>query len=155
MSDAFEYNDKGLGKLIKAFENIPYVKLGILGDSGKNTRKDDVALTNAEVGIKHEFGDGTMPMRSFLRMPITEKFQAALEQSGAFTKETIDQVIKEKSLHAWIQKFGILGEQIVLDAFQTGGFGQWRPSNMKYKKNQQTLVETQQLRDSITSEVIG
>ena len=152
MSDAYEYKDKGLANLIKAFGNIPYAKLGILGASG--ARKEGDGPTNAEIGIRHEFGEGHLPLRSFLRMPITEKFQQYLEASGAFTKETISEVIKEKSLYNWIKKFGILGERIVMDAFASGGFGQWKPSNMKYKKVHQTLVETQQLRDSISSEVV-
>ena len=124
-----------------------------MGESG--ARKGGDGHTNAEIGIRKEFGEGHLPLRSFLRMPITEKFQQYLEASGAFTKETISEVIKEKSLYNWIKKFGILGERIVMDAFASGGFGQWKPSNMNYKKVHQTLVETQQLRDSISSEVVG
>ena len=50
---------------------------------------------------------------------------------------------------------GAVGESIVQDAFSTGGFGKWKPSRMENKQTKQTLVETQQLRNSITSDVKG
>ena len=67
--------------------------------------------------------------------------------------EALERVIEEGSIQAWIEKVGIVGVETVLEAFATGGFGQCKPSNMDHKKNKQTLVETQQLRNSITSDV--
>lgn len=148
--DTIEFKDDGLKKLIKALgAKVPYAKVGVLGD--KNARQDH--NTNAKIGLKHEFGDDEVPQRSFLRMPITENLQKYLENSGAFDEAAIKEVIKSGSIKVWIQKVGVLGESIVIDAFNSGGFGKWKPSNMNFKKNHQTLVETQQLRNSITSEV--
>jgi hypothetical protein len=147
MSD--DLNTKGLDKLIKALsDETSRARVGIL--SGKNQRRDQ--SSNATIGLKHEFGDDKVPMRSFLRAPITDEMQNYLEKSQVFTTENLKEVIDEKSLLTWIKKIGIIGETIVLDAFQSGGFGKWIASNMKNKKNHQTLVETQQLRNSITSE---
>lgn len=148
MSD--DLDTKGLDNLIKALgEEQPIGRIGVLGNG--NQRKDE--NSNAEIGAKHEFGDDKLPIRSWLRMPLIDKMQDALDSSGAFDKEASRQVVQEKSVTPWLKKVMIVAEGVVLDAFATGGFGKWKPSNMKYKKNHQTLVETQQLRNSVTSEV--
>lgn len=150
MSDSFEYKDYGLKNLIKALgkEEISG-RIGILGDSqGRDGEK-----TNAEIGLKHEYGDNETPQRSFLRLPLIENLQLYLNSAGAFEKDTIKAVLKTGSASTWLKKVMATAERVVADGFDTGGFGKWKPSNMKYKKNHQTLVETQQLRNSIISEV--
>lgn len=149
MSETVELDTKKLDQLIKAFKVIPEGKIGVLGS--KNGRKDDGS--NATIGAKHEFGQDGMPQRSFLRMPLTENLGEYLENSGTFNEEVLKQVIKEGSIVKWVKEIMIVCEHVVADAFETSGFGKWKLSNMKYKKNHQTLVETQQLRNSITSEV--
>lgn len=148
MSDDFEYKDMGLEAILKAIKDPPKVKVGILGD--KNQREGDNG--NAEIGRRHEFGIG-VPMRSFLRMPLNEKFQEYLNEAEPLSEDELKQVIATKSLTPLLKKMGIIGETVISDAFKTGGFGNWKKSNFKFKKVHQTLVETQQLRDSITSKV--
>ena len=152
MIEKDEVNTKALKDIIKALEEIQYAKVGILGN--KNARSDDGESTNAEIGLKHEFGEDGMPIRSFLRMPIALMLNQELEKSGAFDEEAIKKIKDEKSFKTFIKKIGIVGERCVQKAFDSGGFGQWKKSNMNFKQNKQTLVETQQLRNSITSEVI-
>lgn len=148
----FTFDTRKLDKLMVALKgNLPSVKIGVLG--GKNARSKGPGHSNAEIGAKHEFGDEGLPIRSFLRMPITNELGKYLEKSGAFTKEALDQVIAVGSLQAWIEKVGISGVAVVLEAFNTGGYGAWKPSNMALKETKQTLVETQQLKDSISYEV--
>ena len=145
-----QIDDRVLKKLIKAFKNnIPEVRVGIM--AGKSGRKD--GGSNAAIGAKHEFGGDGMPIRSFLRMPLSEHLNKKLESSGAFKEDTIREVIRLGNIRPWCLKLAIVAEGIVQEAFHTGGYGQWKPSNMRFKKNHQTLVETQQLRDSITSVV--
>lgn len=135
---------------MKAFgSDLPSIKVGILGD--KNARRDQ--NSNATIGAKHEFGLDGMPIRSFLRIPIADNLQVYLEKAGAFNKAVIAKIFAEKNLLGWMKAIAVVAENIVQDAFKTGGFGKWTPSNMKYKKTHQTLVETQQLQRSITSEV--
>jgi hypothetical protein len=143
-----------LEKFIEAYADMDgnIGRIGILGD--QTVRAEDTS-SNAAIGLLHEFGTEKLPQRSFLRMPLTTKLQKALEQSGAFNKEALRNVVKEGSFQTYVRKILASGESVVLEAFATGGFGQWKPSDMKYKKVQQTLVETQQLRDSITSEVVS
>lgn len=151
MSDeAYEINTKDLDKFIKSLRGkLPELKVGILAD----TNPRNFGGTNAEIGAKHEFGEEGLPVRSFLRMPLNEKLNSSLENSNLFDKETLKDVIKKGTLSPWLQKVGFVAESVILEAFDTGGFGKWKPSNMKYKTVKQTLVESQQLRNSITSEV--
>jgi hypothetical protein len=145
------YKIDGLDKLIKALgATLPVVKVGILGDKNVRNGKNP---SNATVGAFHEFGTENLPIRSFLRVPIGEHLQSYMVKSGALSNSTIKDVIATGSVVPWVQKIGMIAEQIVADAFNTGGFGKWKASNMDSKKNHQTLVETQQLRNSITSEV--
>ncbi len=151
MSDTIEFKDMGLKNLIKMMKGpLPMAKVGILGDK---TKRSDGALSNAEIGAKHEFGDDGMPVRSFLRIPISENLQSYLDKSGALDKTVFEKAIKSGNFEEFIGKVGVVAETIVLDAFDSRGFGRWKESNMKFKKVKQTLVETQQLRNSITSEV--
>lgn len=163
-----EYNNIGLRKLQKLLkDDQPMANVGILGQndtrsSGGLTFEQVKALTkkfnpeensNASIGMKHEFGNDGLPIRSFLRQPIIEQMQRYLDKTGPISEDLIKEMIRTGSMAPYIKKLGVLAETIIADAFDTGGFGKWKPSNMKYKHNQQTLVETQQLRNSITSEV--
>lgn len=161
----FEYKDMGLEALLKALDSDVKVKVGVLG--GKTVRSaaaDQFAkegpkiatsqvLTNAEVGMFAEFGTNRTPQRSWLRVPLIEHLYQYMAKAGAFKQETIMGIINEQSLAPFMRKVGLVAERIIQDGFDTGGFGKWKPSNMDFKKNHQTLVETQQLRNSVTSEV--
>jgi hypothetical protein len=156
--DTIRINTKGLDQLIRALgKRAPVARVGVLGAKASRATPPQGGLggtkSNAEIGAAHEFGTSKLPIRSFLRMPISEKLESYLESSGAFGKETLNEVMRSGSIVPWLTKVGIVAESIVADAFSSGGFGKWQPSNMKYKKNAQTLVETQQLRNSITSDI--
>lgn len=148
----FKYDDKAFQKLIDALKkDDTYARVGILGQA--DTRSN-AAQTNAMIGARHELGLG-VPIRSFLRMPIETQLQKEIKASGLINKKTILEVLKTGTLRPLVQKIAVIGERCVLLAFDSGGFGRWKPSDMKYKKVHQTLIETQQLRNSITSEVVG
>jgi len=134
----------GLTKLMKALKKMPTIKVGVLGDG--NAR-------NATIGAIHEFGGTKMPQRSFLRIPISEHLDARLQKAGLLDKKALAKIIRIGNMVEPAKKIGIIAEGIVIEAFETGGFGAWKPSDMKNKKVHMTLVETQQLRNSITSEV--
>lgn len=145
-----EVNVKPLEKLLKALKAKPvFGRIGILG---KDQRQGE-EVTNAEVGAFHEFGTSQLPVRSFLRIPITERLNKELVKAGGVDEDTMKEVVRTGTVVPWIKKILIVAEGIVIDAFDTGGFGKWPPSNMANKTNHQTLVETAQLRNSITTEV--
>lgn len=150
-SQTIELNTKGLDQLLKSFRNPPSIRIGILGT--KTNRSGKGATTNATVGAAHEFGTEKLPVRSFLRIPLTDQLDNYLEKAGAFDETVLKDVVRSGSLVEFAKKIATVAERVVLDAFDTSGFGKWQPSNMAHKKVQQTLVETQQLRNSITSEV--
>lgn len=151
MSDDVTLNVANLDKLLKALgQKQPVARVGILGTKNSRTGKVN---SNATVGAAHEFGTSTLPQRSFLRVPITDNLQHECESAGAFDKDTLKAVIAQGTVIPWLKKIALIAEGIVIGAFDTGGYGKWKPSNMTHKKNKQTLVETQQLRNSITSEV--
>lgn len=146
-------NVKGLEQMIKALKaRPPTARVGILGDTNARSGK---GTSNATVGAAHEFGTTKLPQRSFLRVPISERLQKEMESSNALSKETLDLVVKTGSVLPWLKGVTILAEKIVNDAFDSGGFGKWQGwKNPSYENNSgMLLVDTQQLRNSITSEV--
>ena len=138
----------------KFFKSNFYTKVGIL--RGKTNRKEK-GLTNASLGVIHEFGSVTrkIPPRSFLRMPLEMKQEyiiaEILKRKRKITKE-----IYQGNAKSFSEKLGILSEQVIQMAFESRGFGQWRenkPSTVRRKKSSSPLIDTGQLRRSITSKV--
>lgn len=173
MSDAAAtINIKGLYKLLKALkQKQPVVRVGILGDKTQRTenktklsfsevqnlvkpRKSGKQLTNAELGALHEFGGANMPQRSFLRMPLTERLNKEMQRSGAFSEQAFKGVMQQGTVIPWLKKLAVLAESIVLGAFDSGGYGKWPKWKKGYtNRTGMILVDSQQLRNSITSEV--
>ena len=145
---------KGLENLKKAFKQKKVAKVGILGST--NAREGD--QTNAEIGLIHEFGtaDGSTPARSFLRMPVENQSKKITEAVGK-KKKAIEKAMGEGDMTFAYTQLGIAAEAAVIRAFASGGFGQWepnKPSTVQQKGSSQPLVDSSQLRDSITSEVV-
>jgi phage gpG-like protein len=155
MSDeAYQMNITGLEKIIKAFKGRqPYIRIGILGS--KNYRSKSIGQSNASIGALHEFGSEKMPMRSFLRVPLSENLNKRIESSGALDKDVLADVVKQGTIVPWLKKIAVLAEGIVAEAFETGGFSKWPPWKTPGYKNEggRILVDTGQLRDSITSDI--
>jgi hypothetical protein len=151
--DTVTLNVKGLDQILKALKsNPPVARVGILGSTNSRSSKGS---SNATIGAAHEFGTTTIPQRSFLRVPLTENLSKQIESSGALDKNVLADVIKSGTVVPWLKKITVLAEKIVLGAFDSQGYGKW-PSwkNPSYSNNTgMVLVDTQQLRNSITSEV--
>lgn len=145
---------KGLDKLLKALKGkMPVVRVGILSGDAARAGTAKGQSNNAEIGAFHEFGTSRHPVRSFLRMPLSTLLTKRLESSGLLNRDVLKEVMAQGSVIPWLKKVAIISEGIVADAFDSDGFGTWPPSDMSKKKNHQTLVETQQLRNSITSDI--
>lgn len=150
----------GLDQLLKALKTKPPVcRVGILGEktnrkAGGSNKSD---TTNATIGAAHEFGAPArgLPQRSFLRVPISDRLQKEMEKAGAISKAEFKDVIKQGSVAPWLKKIAVLAEGIVKGAFDSAGYGKWPAwKDPNYTNNaMQILVDTTQLRDSITSEV--
>lgn len=146
-------NLKPLKDLIKSFSGSGIVKVGVLaGDSPR-----EGVLGNAEIGMKQEFGSVSknIPPRSFLRMPLETKKQELIK---ALQTKAVKKAIEGGDLDLALELMGIAGEGIVQEAFSTGGFGQWpanAPFTISKKGSSAPLIDTGQLRRSISSEVVS
>lgn len=128
---------------------MPKIQIGILAGG----QRSDGVETNATIGARHEYGDDGMPIRSFLRMPLNMHLSSYLEKSGAFDENALVEMVRAGNILVWLKQIAIVAETVVADAFDSGGFGKWKPSDFTYKKVHMTLVETQQLRNSITTRI--
>lgn len=147
---------KALYDLEKHLEDKYFVKIGIL--TGKASETHENGISNLELGLVHEFGSLTrnIPQRSFLRFPIEFKRKDIIK----FIKKRKD-IIRNQILRGDIkvvyQQLGFIAEDIIQQAFETGGFGQWqdiKEKTKKAKKSSTILIDTAQLRRSITSKVM-
>lgn len=112
-------------------------------------------LTNAEIGAIHEFGQigRKIPKRSFLWMPLSLYLNDAVQKKAS----VFNRLIGLATVHEAYAMLGIVGENVVQAAFQTGGFGDWpalKPSTVANKNSDKILIDTAQLRKSITSRVV-
>ena len=162
---------------------LPHVKVGIIGSTKKNRYDLDkdgsdgrpktvreakkkgflpTKQTNVTIGAIHEFGGDTtlpngkkitLPQRSFLRYPISSRLYEAMKKRGAFKEGVIEKTIEDGNFGQLMTKIGATAKDVVEEAFGNEGFGTWQKSNREFKKVDQTLVETQQLRNSISFKV--
>ena len=152
-----------VGKLIKLLntfkKGLPSVKVGIIGDKATVIREEN--LTNAQIGFIQEFGKHTgkqkIPARSFIVMPLKLHLNKYLQKKSSMTKGAFEKSVKEGKVNDFVAKVGIVAEEVIQDAFATSGFGNWapnKPSTVKRKGSNKPLIDTGELRRSISSEVI-
>lgn len=128
-------------------------RVGILG--GDNSRPDE-PLGNAGIGLVHEMGSTTknIPPRSFLRMPLETK---AKELVSVLDSKLVSDNISQGNLEVALELLGIKAEAIVQEAFESGGFGKWAansPDTIAQKGSASPLIDTGELRKSISSKVV-
>lgn len=142
-----------LNNLQKSLNARYFTRVGILG---KTTTRPDDAQTNAEIGLKQEFGSITqnIPPRSFIRMPLTTQIEKI--QEGLKKIKIIENAAQDKVKRIY-EMLGLLGEEVIQEAFSTAGFGQWKPNSpytIAKKGSSAPLIDTGELRKSITSDVV-
>ena len=125
------------------------------GKASRSASKEDSGMTNSEIGVIHEFGSDTagIPPRSFLRMPI-ETHSANIIK--AMKTEGVKAAVESLDAVKVFKILGVIAEGWVKTAFETGGFGKWAPLKEETKKakgSSAPLIDTGQLRRSITSDV--
>ena len=132
------------------------VKVGILPNTAaRSNPSKGPDLNNAEVGLKQEFGSASegVPVRSFLRMPLNTQLPKKMQQIGQAAWVGL---IKEDGVEFALEELGKLAVGVVQQGFDTRGFGQWAPNapyTIRKKGSSMPLIDTRQLRRSITSEV--
>ena len=173
-------NTEGLEELQSALLSSYITRVGILGSKTNRTsqmpgetrahylaralRKIKPAQvsnqTNAEIGLLHEKGSLSerIPRRSFLEMPLVLKSEELLKVKNDLQALVMSGGETLAKWHKAYVKLGMYAENIIQEAFETRGFGHWpenAPSTISRKGSSQPLVDTGQLRRSITSDVIS
>ncbi len=113
------------------------VRVGVL--SGSKNERYDIEKTaqdpfnNATLGAAHEFGvkSRNLPPRSFLRMPLMLHLPKEIDNIG---REVWRLLVIQKGPLLALKQLGVLGENVVQQAFQTGGFGQWPKWSARYAR---------------------
>ena len=152
-SKLVKFDMSKLNKLVKELGAGYAVDVGIMGAKNTKIDREDTTLTNADIGYVHEFGHG-VPMRSFLRMPLSVKSNQILKdvvQAGAVKKLAQGDVV------GVLSDLGIACERAIGEAFATGGFGDWEPDDPRTiaaKGSSAILIDTHQLEQSIASQVV-
>lgn len=128
----------------------------VTNKKGKHkTGKSPSSQTNAEIGLIHEKGSKSrnIPRRSFLEVPLETKLPEQMNKIG----KGILAGITSLNIITAFRKLGLIGEGIVLNAFNTSGYGQWAPNSpatIARKGSSMPLIDTAQLRKSISSRVV-
>jgi hypothetical protein len=147
-----------LEALVKGIDLKLAVRIGILGASGKNTRAKSSKgndITNAEIGLAHEKGikSRNLPRRSWLEEPLRDNLSIYFVALG---KKVVEKMLRGSYQQAYAE-LGLVSEIIIQKGFETGGYGKWKPLSpitIARKGSDAILIDTAQLRKSVTSEVI-
>lgn len=131
--------------------------------SGKGRPSQTMAssVTNAMIGAAHEFGvkntkgaGWRVPPRSFLWMPLTMHLMEFVNAKA----DVINKKLNMAEVHGCYELLGIIAENVVQEAFKTEGWGAWpklKPITIQRKGSDHILIDTGQLRKSITSRVVS
>ena len=173
---------KSLARAIKASRNMR-VRVGLFPDKAarleaskdiKNRTKEGYrktvegsvsAFTNPELGAIHEFGSktrgfgpwkhaGPIRARSWLLMPIMLFLRPTVEGKGrAWWRSSLS----TKGMHSTMKKLGICAENVIQNAFETGGFGHWqklKAATIRRKGSSAILIDTGSFRKAVASKVV-
>ncbi len=136
----------GVQGLLKRVKTPGTVDVGII-DAGKH---DDSDLTVATIGFAHEFGTSTIPERSFIRATTKEKRGEIIKLQAKLLKKVQSGEMKVDQALGLIGSFvaGLISKKIVDIKSPPNS-----PKTIKEKGSSNPLVDTGQLKNSITWEV--
>lgn len=155
----------GLRTLQRQVGELPArkVQVGLFADTAGRVADPGRIDHNPTLGAVHEFGLAftvvgnkrtvTIPERSFLRMPLSLYFGPALMAQA----QGLLRVLREQGVKRFLGLIGAIGEDVVQEAFATGGWGSWpklAPSTVAAKHSSAILIESSQLRKAVSSRVV-
>ncbi|QHJ84130.1 MAG: hypothetical protein [Bacteriophage sp.] len=142
-------NGKGLQKLETFLKDMQGHKLYVGVTKSSNSRPKDGA-SNALIAYVHEFGIG-VPERSFLRSTVLEQGQKYL----AIQRDNIIPAIKGGAMTAdeAYRRLGIVASNDVKLKITNGPFTALDQKTIDRKGSSKPLIDTGELRQSITYEV--
>lgn len=135
------------------------VRVGVLADApkktgtrtGKRGRQIQQAATLAEVAAAHEFGTATIPQRSFIRATVDLK----AGEIGALQEKLAAQVAEGKiTPEVAMERLGAAAQGMVQVRIAEGIGPALAPATVARKGSDKQLVDTGQLRSSVTYQVL-
>lgn len=144
---------KKLKDIKKITQNKLEVVVGIPGD--KNKKHANSAYTVAEIAALHEFGVGGQVERSFLRVPLSSN----KKKYSKFAKGNISAVLAGNlAMDKYLGKLGALAQSDSVESFTNNDWEQVSDARLAQKTvggktGDKPLIDTGQLRQSITHEV--
>lgn len=136
-----KWDDAKLQKLLRLFKDELTVKVGIIGSKATQEHKSSAGLTNAELGTKHEFGEG-VPRRSFLEASLKLKLNFNKAQMRKLRVQLFKQFFQKGTPKIFMQDLGAEALRIINEAFATNGFGRWKPWSESYRQYRASLLKT-------------
>lgn len=137
-----------LENLISKLKEKHYTDVGVF-----STAKTSDGQQVAEYGAYNEFGSYTRPdhppKRSFIRMPI----QTKQNEISKYVEKHEKGHIEKGDVKGIFEDIGIACESQIQSAFDTQGFGTWKPnaeSTIEQKGSSAPLIDDGTLRKSIT-----
>ena len=143
---------KRLKQTIKRAEQLNRMQLVVGIPNNENSRTNSDGITNAELGIIHEFGvpERGIPERSFLRSTVSEES----ENLGRLGKTEITEFLEgNTSAHDAFATIGVYLQGKIVEKITDGEFEPNNENTVKRKGSSKPLIDTGQLRASITYEV--
>ena len=164
---------KGLQKIQEVLEKYSksYIKVGLFGGNHPSSGE-----SLPSIGALHEFGSNSprtftykgekikisgLPARSWLRLPLKIK-RVQLKGKGYEGKEFFKRVIVSELKNGYtgvaLKFLGRNATNIIDEAFNTQGFGNWEPNiNKRYvelKGSNIPLIDTGALRNAVTYKIV-
>lgn len=153
--------DRGASKMLASMRALgkARVRVGVLADApkktgtrtGKRGRQIQQAATLAEVAAAHEFGTATIPQRSFIRATVDLK----AGEIGATQEKLAAQVSEGKiTPEVAMERLGAAVQGMVQTRIAEGIGPALAPATVARKGSDKPLVDTGQLRSSVTYQVL-
>lgn len=147
-SSQVKIDTKRLEELKKKLKSVQ-IKVGL----PKGTPNHDNGESIVEIGTVHEFGSPSrhIPERSFIRSTLNE-------QKANYFKLAQSQGVKllegKQSFNNAVETIGIWGQAQIIKKFRNNDWAENAPLTVALKGSSTPLIDTGQLRQSITWEVV-
>lgn len=120
-----------LNNIMRMLKEDYTLRIGIIGSKAEAVHDSESGLTNAELGTFHEFGSEKIPnhppRRSFLEDPLKMKLNINNEDMKPLKKVLWKQFFVKQSPKQFYLDLGAKALEIIDSAFNSGGFGMWKP----------------------------
>ena len=137
--------DRGLNEIMGSLGDLDrtFVKVGIQSDAG-NDREGNSIL---DIAIKNEFGDDTTPSRPFMRYT----FDRRQNDIAKVIERKYGQVLDLKiDANTALNQIGSEYTNFVTNTFTNNNFEPNAPSTIRQKGSSMPLIDTGQMRQSVT-----